>query len=55
MVFSAEDPEHPTFRSNASYNRSFQTGLVFSTPPLISVSGVLNSFFCFSGYLLPEQ
>jgi hypothetical protein len=54
-IFSSEDPEHPRFRSAASYNRSFQTGLVFPTPPLVSVGGMFGAFFSFSGYLLPGQ
>ncbi len=51
IIFSAEDLEHARWRSYGSYGHSFQTGLVFSSPPLIQY-GV---FFSFSGYLLPAN
>ncbi len=53
QIFSAEDPTYPRWRSVGSYSHSFQTGLVFSTPPLISIAGPFGGFFSFSGYLLP--
>ncbi len=51
IIFSAEDLERARWRSYGSYGHSFQTGLVFSSPPLIQY-GV---FFSFSGYLLPAN
>jgi hypothetical protein len=50
-IFSAEDLEHPRWRSSGSYSHSFQTGLVFSTPPWIAYGNP----FSFSGYLLPAN
>src|SRR6266851_6558977 len=35
IIFSAEDLERARWRSLGSYGHSFQTGLVFSSPPLI--------------------